>query len=264
MDNLTALAQLDARINEIYREQALTSLRGTTNDEDSRWLFEGVDLHNKYYTTTQPKESFFRMDIFDELVELSDQIVYFTAHTFMYREHINNPLNHRVHPTGYDKPLLLNYQNMPAKRYNAYLDTVAEKFYAYWTRLGHLLNYYLPKPLPTKAANFSIVMDQFDLHMSRYHQNEGYIWLKEYKENQMKDFNRERSTIVHHTTTGTAFSSRHRSADPNEMETVMAERLSRPEYFRDHIHLSLTALSKALDMIAEITPAPLVDAEAAS
>lgn len=262
MDNLTALAQLNARIKEIYHEQELTSLRGTTKDENSRWLFDGVNLHNKYYTATQQEEGFFRMDIFNELVELSDQIVYFTAHTFMYREHINNPVNHRVHPDGYDKPLLLNYQNMPAKRYNAYLDTVAEKFYAYWMRLGHLLNHYLPKPLPAQAVNFSIVMDQFDRHMKAFHQNEGYIWLKAYKENQMKEFNRERSTIVHHITTGTAFSAQHLSTDPDEMEKVMAERLSRPEYFRDHIQLSLTALSKALDMIAEINPPPLMEVEA--
>ena len=158
-----------------------------------------------------------------------------------------------------------HYETRSSSRFDSYSDIVAEKLYAYWTRIGHLLNRYLPKPLKDNSVDFSRVIDQYTDKMQAYHHNPGYMWLKEFKDKQQRELNEERSIIVHHTTNRTGFAYDHRKDfDYDRLKELMDERRSRPGFFKEHLRLSLVALEKALDLIAELPqPVPKLKAKQA-
>jgi hypothetical protein len=257
MNDIELVNHLNDRLYDIYVEKGLTSLRGFDHDDANWFIFQGVDLHRKYMDSVEATIKFDRFAIWDDLVDLSDQIMYFTSELYLVTPFINNPLRHVVQPEGYTRPIYCNYENLSAKRYNSFSDIVAEKFYAYWNRLATLLNHYLPKPLNPKQVNFSVVIDEITLQLPEFHHNSGYIWLQAFKENEQKHLNKQRSTIVHHETTSTTFREQHRLNvhDAAALTLIMEERYSRPDFYKEHIEFSLTALKSALDLIAEIDPA---------
>ncbi|RZK44282.1 MAG: hypothetical protein EOO61_04380 [Hymenobacter sp.] len=271
MEDMELIRLYDARIRKIYVEQGLVSLRFKHGYDDPSYAPYGIDLFDKYISAVKQDvppepgedgeivevEYFDTFKVIDELIALSDEIIYYTAHTYLYEPHINDPVRDAFRLEGYNSPIYPNYETLASSRFDSYSDIVAEKLYAYWTRIGHLLNRYLPKPLKDNSVDFSRVIDQFTDKMSDYHHNPGYLWLKEFKNTQQRELNEQRAVIVHHTTSRTSFANNHRSKlDYEGHKALMNERRSRPRFFKDHLHLSLVALEKALDLIAEL-PVPV-------
>ena len=267
MEDYDLIMALERRIARIYADEGLVSLRFGRNEEQS-FAPLGVELFDKYYTTVvqdemveveedEEAEYFDRQMVFNELISLSDQAIYFTAYLYLLAPHINNPLNYPVNEPGYPGTMYYNKQNPAAKRFDSLSDTLAEKTYAFWGRLGNLLNRYLTKPLAPHRVDFSRVMDCFEQQHGIYHDNPGYQWLKAFKDNEQKELNDQRRLIVHHQTSGTAFFDKHRDAilDREAMEVIMEERFQRPRFFKAYHTLSMEALDKSLDLIA-VLPSP--------
>jgi hypothetical protein len=140
-----------------------------------------------------------------------------------------------------------------------YVDCVAEKFYAYWTRLAVLINHYLPSPRKANSVDFSRVIDQLDLQLPEHQQHTAFQWLKAFKASEQQHLNDQRRVIVHHITTPTKFweaDQLREDYSAEELTQVMDERLSRTALFKAHIELSITAFIMVLDAIAVIVPPP--------
>jgi len=267
MDDYALIMALEKRIHQVYAEQGLKSLRFGAGENQS-FAPLGVDLFGKYYGTVVQDETvevgedeeveyFYSQALFTDLISLSDQAIYYTAYLYVLAPLINNPLDRPVYIPGYPGVMYFNEQNPPAKRFDSISDTLAEKTYAFWGRLGTLLNRYLAKPLAPHRVDFSRVMDCIEQQMGAYHGNAGYQWLKAFKDNEQKELNEQRRLIVHHQTSGTAFHNKHIEAvlDRNAMEAIMNERFQRPDFFKAYHKLSMEALEKSLDLIAML-PAP--------
>ena len=164
MEDCDVFEAFEKSIRRIYVEQDLVSLR-FERDGDHSFAPHGVDLFDKYINTVKEDEPvvveedeevlyFDRFQIFDDLVALSDQAIYFTAFLCLLTPLINNPLDHPLDLDGYATTMFPNRQNPAAKRFDFISDTLAEKTYAYWARLGNLLNRYLEEPLEPHAVDF--------------------------------------------------------------------------------------------------------------
>jgi hypothetical protein len=127
------------RLYEIYEQEQLTSIRGFGKEED-HWKHNGIDLYDRYIQVIvrpqSPALKFNPLDILDELISISDQILHFTAHTFLYGALINDPIADGQQPPGYQNPVYPNYQNLEAKRFDLYVDAVFEKIYGVLVQIG--------------------------------------------------------------------------------------------------------------------------------
>lgn len=245
----------NTRLLDIYKQENLTSIRGF-GDEDGFYKHNGVNLYDKFVATTFRPEgaklNFDPFEIIDELISISDQVMHFTAHTFLYGPLINNPLEDVQQPPGYLKPVYPNYQNLEAKRFDLYVDAVFEKIYGYWTRLAHLLNHYLPKPLKNHSVDFTRVIDQLPNQLPLLRDQECFQWLVNFAEHEHKVFNDQRRIIVHHKTTGTTFAQRHRDARTfEEVKVLMDERYGIPAFFKKQIDLTIVGYKMILDLISD-------------
>jgi hypothetical protein len=246
------------RLYEIYEQEQLTSIRGFGKEAD-HWKHNGIDLYDRYVQVIvrpqSPPLQFDPHDILDELISISDQILHFTAHTYLYGALINDPIADGHQPPGYQNPVYPNIQNLEAKRFDLYVDTVFEKIYGFWSRLANLLNQYLPTPLPSHAVDFTRVVSQLPIQLSNLQSSANYQWLVNYKDNEHKSFNAQRKVIVHHLTTGTTFKNRHLAAQTHaDIQALMDERYAIPSFFKDEIYLTITGFQKVVDLIAEIKP----------
>ncbi len=186
----------------------------------------------------------------DDLSLLSDSILYFTAHTYAFLPHINDPLRQGQFFGG--RMVYPNLVNMHSKRYDMYVDIVFEKLYAFWNRIGTAINFFLPNQLPNFKVNFPAMVDNIP---SQFHNNKGYMWLKDFKENKFKEFNSYRKSIVHDVTTGIDFAHEHLSAgDEREtLQRMMDTKHSYPNLFKEHMILmkdgllNLNILLKEMD-----------------
>lgn len=246
------------RLYEIYAQEQLTSIRGF-GEEATFWKHNGVDLYDRYIQVIvrpqYPALTFDPYDILDELISISDQILHFTAHTFLYGALVNDPISDGHQPPGYQSPVYPNLQNLEAKRFDLYVDAVFEKIYGFWSRLANLLNHYLPTPLKPQAVDFTRVVNQLPIQLSKLQSSFNYQWLTNYKDNEHKALNDQRRVIVHHLTTGTTFKNRHLAAKTRaDMQALMNERYAIPTFFKDQMHLTIVGFEKVVDLIAEINP----------
>lgn len=258
MNDSQLIQAWNKRLYEIYAQEQLTSIRGFGEEEDF-WKHNGVDLYDRYIQVIVrpqvPALTFDPHDILDELISISDQILHFTAHTFLYGALINDPIFDGHQPPGYPNPIYPNIQNLEAKRFDLYVDAVFEKIYGFWSRLANLLNHYLPIPLKPHAVDFTRVVDQLPKQLSKLQFSTNYQWLINYKDNEHKAFNDQRRVIVHHLTTSTTFKNSHLAAKTRaDMQALMDERYAIPAFFKDEMYLTITGFEKVVNLIAEIKP----------
>ncbi|RSK50120.1 Cthe_2314 family HEPN domain-containing protein [Hymenobacter rigui] len=256
MEDLELIRTWHRRIQAIYAQEFLTSIRGI--DDEQRYQHNNVNLYERYYQVTSQSrnkregDSFNREYIIDDLTYLSDQVLYFTAEVYLYAPYINNPLEHGIQPPGYSRVLYPNYQNLPAKRFDMSAETAFEKLYGYWNRLANLINYFLPTPIAEKKVSFSVVVDALEQQTS-YQDNEGLKWLVAFKKNEYKKFLDKRNPVVHHLTTATAFRFNHLNArDKETLELLMQKRFSTPNFLKQNLQLSIESFVHTLNLLEEI------------
>jgi hypothetical protein len=143
----------------------------TRSDADA-FVHDGVNLNEKYYHVVQEESGFPRHENFEVLVELSEQILYLIANAYLYAPHaLASQQGYVSHHNEAGEPRYLIYHEVYGKRYDMYVDCVAEKFYAYWTRLAMLLNHYLTRPLKANSVDFSRVIDQLGVQLFKHQEH---------------------------------------------------------------------------------------------
>jgi len=111
MDNHELIWSFQKKIVEIYNQQNLIPLRG----ESDSYRINGREILTWYHDVTNANAikqnahiSYF--DLLNDLFICSDEMIYFTAHLFLYRPFINNPLNYGHECNG--REVFPNIQNI--------------------------------------------------------------------------------------------------------------------------------------------------------
>jgi hypothetical protein len=255
-NRLKLIGDYQLTVSEIYKEQGIKSLAGPHME----FMVNGRQILAWFFTVARKGQNkYSNVDfhiLFDDIISCSDEVMHFLALLFLYRPYMNNPIEDGH--LFYDRMVYPNHQNLAAKRFYMYANTLNEKAYNYWDRIGDLIAVYFPEKLNPKSVFFGAVID---IIPAKFHSSENYKWLKEFKEHEYKTVNEQRKQIVHYVNIDTTFKHRHIKvfSDRNELEKLMEERDSLPAFFLNHIEVMLTGFEKTVQLIEEITEEEMKD-----
>jgi hypothetical protein len=249
MDNHELINILQERVVEIYKKEELIPLRGKNDDykiNSRNILIWFHDVTNKNAVKYDLHMEYFNLQ--NDLLICSDEMIYFTAHLFLYLPYINNPLNEAHMFAGSE--MFPNYQNIEAKRYNMFTDVVSQKTYNYWDRIGDLIASFFKDKIKPNQIYFTTAMD---LIPEQFHSNSNYLWLLNFKNTEYKELNETRKQVVHYTTTDTNYRYSHLQipTDKEAMIALQAKRTSLPEYYKKQIQLTLEGFKKTMQLLEE-------------
>lgn len=237
---------------EIYLQYGLTSLSGLDQD----FLLNGRNLLEWHHAVTRKcsvkyNGQFYHLKNFDDILFCSEELLYFTASLYLYRPYINNPLQEAFYAG--DKILYPNFQNHYGKRYGMFDDVASQCVYNFWDRVGDMIASFFPDKLEPSKVFFPLALDVIPTEFKSSH---NYLWLENFRLNEYKQLNEKRKQVVHYTTSETAYKYKHiekGSTNRVEMEKIQAERESLPDYYKNHIDLTLQGFEKALLLLEEIS-----------
>lgn len=117
--------------------------------------------------------------------------------------------------------------------------------YNFWDRIGDLIASFFPDNFKPYDIYFPKVIDAIP---TEFKNEEGYLWLKQIKENEYLELNKMRKQIVHYTTLDTEFKNKHLeySNDRDAIESLQNEREYIADFYKNHISLTLTGFEKTL------------------
>lgn len=248
MNQLNLLDNLQATIIDIYNENDLECLRGLRN----RYEFFGKQILVWYSDATRKvsinNTKFDRNGIMDDLLFISDEIIYFTAHLYLYAPYLNDPIKESYPFAG--RRIYPNYENFAAKRFYMYADVVLQKIFNYWDRIGHIIAAFYPKEFKKKNIHFTSSIDVIEPQIQL---SESYKWLKKFRENDFRTLNRKRKNVVHKSTTSSTAKYDHLKITSNKkaIELWMNERNDFPNYCKNQIEKTLIGFKHVLEL-AEI------------
>jgi hypothetical protein len=244
MNTLEILQNYQNLIHEKYIEHSLTSIRGLKDNFE----IKGKQIYIWHEEVTR-KFSFkhnykfnYNQNI-DDLIFNSDELLYFTAQLYLYRDFINNPINDSYNYSG--KIIYPNLQNLYSKRYNMLIDLTFQITYNYWDRIGGLIASVFPDRIKSNKIFFPSAIDAIP---SDFEKNESFLWLKNFKENEYLELNKSRKLIVHYNSSDTIFKYSHLENVTNfdKITSLQDKKESIPELFKTHISLSLIGIEKTL------------------
>jgi len=236
-------------IVEIYKSSNLINLAGL----DRKFILNDRNILKWYFDTIgsiKNKSSDFDFNrCFEDLVFCSDEIIYFTALLILYRPYLQNPIK-----DGYqfgDKMVYPYTQTIEVSRFNMFVNTLYEKVYNYWDRIGDLIGAFIPNLNP-KRIYFTTIIDHLD---KNFKDSENYIWLKDFRESEFKELNNKRKNVVHYELIGTAFRWDHAldATDKEKISNLVNERNKLPEYFKTHNDLTKTGFEKTIQLLTEFS-----------
>ncbi|MCP4550724.1 MAG: hypothetical protein GY834_01515 [Bacteroidetes bacterium] len=238
-------------IIKVYKENELTNLSGLNRD----FILNDRNILKWYYDTINSewkKDSNFDFHrCFEDLIFCSDEILYFTALIFFYKPFLHNPIEHAIPSSG--KMIYPYTKTIEDSRFYIFANSLHEKVYNYWDRIGDLIAVYFPETFSNpKKIYFTTVIDNLP---SKFVDSENYIWLRDFRNKQFGSLNAKRKDIVHYELLGTSFRWDHinNPTDKGAIEKLVNEREKLPEYFKEHIKLTQTGFEKTLQLIEEIT-----------
>lgn len=244
MNTSELINEIHNKTIEIYQTENLKCLR---ENEKEDYNLNGKNIliwHSE--ATKNLKQDLNHFENIDNLLFISDEIMYFTSQLFLYRPFLYNPLDN---PVWVNKKTYFPYSMyIVDRRYFMYTEVAFEKVYAYWGQIAKLL-----------AATFEEKLDETKIFFPRIIQNlpkkdsENYTWLSDFMRNAYTELNSHRKLIVHHRGSETKFKFDHLKAGSNkeQMEDLIHNRDGLPEYFKKHIELTLIGFEKSLNLISE-------------
>lgn len=248
MDNHELIWEFQRKIVEIYNQQHLIPLRG----ENDSYQIDGKEILTWFHDVTNPNAIKHNLhttyfDLQNDLFICSDEMIYFTAHLFLYKPYMNNPLE--AGHEFYGREIFPNHQNIEAKRYNMFADIVSQKTYNFWDRIGDLIASFFPDIIKSHQVFFASAIECIP---QDFHSSDNFKWLNEFKKNEYAKLNSIRKQIVHYTTTDTDYKQRHLKVKTREeMEILQAEREGLPEYYKNQIKLTLEGFEKTILLLED-------------
>lgn len=251
MDNLKLLEDFDTKIYTIYIQEDLFPLRGK---EDSYKLPNTKQILSWHREVTRHRNCHFKPNYYDyqsninDLLFISDEIVYFTAHLYLYKPFINTPLKDAYWSGKYW--IFPVFQNGPGKRYEMYINICYEKLYNYWDRIGDLIASYFPTKF-SRNIYFSKVIQQLKYD---YSNNSDFDWLLNFSENQYKEFNTERIKTVHKISINTENRSKQMKNLTDELKSreLTNQILNYPNFFKEMNGLCIEGFQRTLSFLEHV------------
>lgn len=252
METEELLVKFQRKIVDIYRKYELNCLRGLDddymiNDKSIHIYFNDVIRRN----AVKNNNGNFYAKIFDDILFCSDELLYFTAHLYLYKPYINNPLDDAYQVN--DITIYPNDQNLFGKRYGMFSDIASQKAYNFWDRIGDLIASFFPDKIKPHKIFFTTALD---IIPERFKDDSNYLWLKEFKEVEYKALNNKRKEVVHYTTSEVEYMHLHLnkgSRDRVEMEIIQSEREQITDFYKQQILLSLVGFEKTLLLLENIS-----------
>jgi len=236
--------ELHSKTLDIYHKEKLKCLR---ESEENDYTLNGKNIliwHSE--ATKNLKQKFNHFENIDNLLFISDEIMYFTSQLFLYRPFLNNPLENPI--TIKEKTYFTYTMYIADRRYFMFSEITFEKVYAYWGQIAKLLAAAFEEEIDESRIFFPRIIQDFPKKDS-----DNYKWLSKFLNTEYTELNSHRKLIVHHRGLETKFKFEHLKAGSNraQMEQLIHDRNELPEYFKMHIELTLIGLEKSLELISE-------------
>lgn len=237
------------RISNIYYEQKIVPLRGFSTDGSHfpHKLPNGeifiTKIHSVFNGIIPIKEV---INYTDDLLFLSDEIVYFIALLYLYQPHIENHLENVVETE--DKVLYITDQTIEGKRYDMFVDILFERIYSFFDRIANLFASFFPDKF-SKKENIHFYSSLEKLKPI-YSSNIDFNWLLNFRDNQYKEMNEQRRSAVHKISTVTRNFNEQtfdNYMDLSRTKDLREKRLNCTNYFRQMHNSCLEGLEKTLN-----------------
>jgi hypothetical protein len=133
-----------------------------------------------------------------------------------------------------------------------FADIACQVAYNYWDRIGDLIASFFPDKINPEQVYFSNTINKIPKQFQR---SEHFLWLKEFQGNGYKQLNNKRRQVVHYTTLDTDFKFDHLKnvMDKNTIEKLQTEREELPDFYKQHISLTLDGYEKTLLFLEEVS-----------
>lgn len=184
------------RISQIYYEQKIVPLRGFSEDGNnfSYKLPNGevfiTKIHNVFQNIIPIKDI---INYIDDLLFLSDEIVYFTALLYLYQPYIEN---HLQNPIKIGSELLyISDQTVEGKRYDMFVDILFGVTYSFFDRIANLFASFF-SDIFSKRQNIHF-HSSIEKLKQKYSSNIDFNWLLSFRDNEYKKMNEQRRNAVH-------------------------------------------------------------------
>ncbi|MDR6516659.1 Cthe_2314 family HEPN domain-containing protein [Chryseobacterium camelliae] len=249
MEEIELLKDFNSRIIEIYKEQNLVSISGKDGKLN---LPNGKPLLSWSNSITRHRNCSFEtakinyQHLIDDLIFISDELVYFTAHLFLYRDYINDPLKDAVTTTD-GQVFYPFYTNVAGKRYAMYLNVCYEKVYNYWDRIGDIIASFFPTDFTGNIYFLPVIRS---LHAT-YAGNANFDWLYDFATTVFTDYNANRIKTVHTISHSTENKWKQLSQVGDEAKTrELSEKiLGYPEEFKKMTDLCIEGVIRTLHFL---------------
>lgn len=189
-----------------------------------------------------------------DIKNCNDDLKLFLANLYLFKPYINNPTHDKKTISSISDLYFFSYnQNFSDWNYSSLVSCCFEKLYNYWDRIGDIIALYLNLDIVERVVGFETVIVNLD-KKSIYSNDENFVFLKSFKETEFKEFNKFRKEVVHYnqfeTTYRYDFIFKHQNNEEKIME-IWNWKKNMPEYFKNHLELSLLGYKHCFEFIKE-------------
>ncbi len=236
-----------SEVSKFFTQESLISL------SDNEHNYNGLNTM-KILHLNKVNPNFEKFNKFKNLADLkncNNDLKLLTANLYLYHPHINNPLNEFKILEG--EKLFTYFQNGSDWIYSTFVSCCYEKLYNYWDRIGDTLAYYLELDIPEFKVTFASVIDKMK-RMEIFDSNPNFEFLKKFKNNEFKEFNKHRKEVVHYYQFETTYKHKIEENCRNEeaIEKLWNWKKNMPEYFKNHLNLSCEGFTQTFELIINL------------
>lgn len=268
MENNNYPQYFKEQVSEVFKSE---NLKCISDDEVNYHALQLslIELYRKkYFRNSQNEISIDNIEFIDDNQEeiqneklwklyydieyCSSNLMLFTANLYLLRPTINNPLLEKIYDS--DEVYYTYHQNFSDWNYSAIVSCCYEKLYNYWDRIGDVLALYLDLDIKNEhQITFAFVIDWLEKEKT-FSSNENFMFLKFFKENEYKEFNKIRREVVHYnqfeTTYRYDFIFKYKNNEEKIIE-IWKWKKNMPEYFKKHLELSLLGYKHCVKFVEE-------------
>lgn len=238
------LFSYNSKIDNFLKEnklRALFQMDEIFDGKNSISFFSGIISHPNNIPVPFPA-----FEMHDDIVMCHQDITFTLGELYLYKPFISDFTEHSS-LVG-NQPIYHYFPSFTDKRYLSTCSHLFELFYNYWDKIGDMLAPYIAKELGEKDIYFDRVIDRSNDNIAN---NQYYKWLKDFRENQYKDLNKNRKQVVHYKSieNQTFQDYFNNSSDFYELEKIQEKKEAFTEYFKNHYNLTIKGFFKALKLI---------------
>ena len=227
-----------------------------TDNEDYKSL---IEENNRF--DNKPSASFFTeitrleknkpvpfhdFDIHDDLVMCHQDIVFAMGELNAYSPYISDFTLNSYYLNG--KEYFPYFPTFCDKRYLSSCGRIIELLYNYWDKIGDLLSPYFTPHIPENQIFFKKVIENIN---EEYAENEHFIWLNDFKNNDFIELNDKRKRIVHYSSVEieTLKNYRENASDGALLKMKQEEKEKFPNYFKHHYKMTIDGFYQSMKLI---------------